>query len=29
MTLKDDIFVYPGHEGETIIGNERQLYDYN
>ncbi|MCI8668765.1 MAG: MBL fold metallo-hydrolase [Lachnospiraceae bacterium] len=29
MTLKDDIFVYPGHEGETTIGNERQLYDYN
>ena len=29
MVLKDDIFVYPGHEGETTIGNERQLYDYN
>ncbi len=29
MILKDDIFVYPGHEGETTIGNERQLYDYN
>lgn len=29
MVLKDDILVYPGHEGETTIGNERQLYDYN
>lgn len=29
MVLKDDIMVYPGHEGETTIGNERQLYDFN
>lgn len=29
MVLKDNTVVYPGHEGETTIGNERQLYDFN
>lgn len=29
LVLKDDVIVYPGHEGETTIGYERQLYDFN
>ena len=28
MVLEDDIVVYPGHEEETTIGNERKIYDY-
>lgn len=29
MLLKDETTVYPGHEEETTVGNERDLYDYN
>lgn len=29
MLLKDETVVYPGHDEDTTIGSERDLYDYN